>query len=241
LRALPHETKERMGMGLTFWLSAAVFAVRFSADAAFLRLLRNGDKRAIGELVQRHHPSLVRLANSIVKNRAVAEEVAQETWIAVITRLASFEGRSSFSTWIISILLNKAKDHLKREGRYTAMSDGADEGGDDAERALQRRFDQNGHWSEPPLSFESLTPERIVAGRELWQHARQMIDCLPPAQRAVMIMRDVEGMDPSDICRLLEITSENQRILLHRARTRIRSEMEMLMMQTTAGAAVTKA
>lgn len=228
-------------MGLSFWLSAAAFAVKFSVDAHFLRLLRDGDKRAMSQLVERHHPALVRLANTIVKNRAVAEEVAQETWLAVITNLPSFEGRSALSTWIISILLNKAKNHAKREGRYAALGTGEEEKVSDCERALQRRFDKNGHWSEPPLSFDGLTPERIVAGRELWQHVRQMIDGLPPAQKAVLIMRDVEGIEATEACRILEITAENQRLLLHRARTRIRSEIEKLMADRADMALFTKA
>lgn len=194
----------------------------------------------MSQLVECHHPALVRLANTIVKNRAVAEEVAQETWLAVITNLPSFEGRSALSTWIISILLNKAKNHAKREGRYAALGNG-DEEKSDSERALQRRFDENGHWSEPPLSFDGLTPERIVAGRELWRHVRQMIEHLPPAQKAVLIMRDVEGVEAIETCRLLEITAENQRILLHRARTRIRNEIERLMADGVAEPLLTKA
>jgi RNA polymerase sigma factor (sigma-70 family) len=212
-------------MGLTFWLSAAAFAVKFSIDEHFLSLLRRGDQKAMSELIARHHGALVRLADSIVRNRAVAEEVAQETWLAVIANLGSFEGRSALSTWIISILLNKAKNHAKRESRYAALGKGEDPGRD-PEQTLRSRFDESGHWSEAPVSFDGLTPERIVAGRHLWEHVRQMIDRLPPAQKAVLVMRDVEGADAAETCRLLDLTPENQRTLLHRARTRIRDEIE---------------
>lgn len=212
-------------MGLTFWLSAAAFAVKFSIDEHFLSLLRRGDQKAMSELIARHHGALVRLADSIVRNRAVAEEVAQETWLAVIANLGSFEGRSALSTWIISILLNKAKNHAKRESRYAALGKGEDPGRD-PEQTLRSRFDESGHWSEAPVSFDGLTPERIVAGRHLWEHVRQMIDRLPPAQKAVLVMRDVEGADAAETCRLLDLTPENQRTLLHQARTRIRDEIE---------------
>ncbi|MFQ6160130.1 RNA polymerase sigma factor [Sinorhizobium meliloti] len=121
-------------MGLTFWLSAAAFAVKFSIDEHFLSLLRRGDQKAMSELIARHHGALVRLADSIVRNRAVAEEVAQETWLAVIANLGSFEGRSALSTWIISILLNKAKNHAKRESRYAALGKGEDPGRDPSRR-----------------------------------------------------------------------------------------------------------
>ncbi|OJF97643.1 RNA polymerase sigma factor [Pararhizobium antarcticum] len=179
-------------------------------------------------LVERHHRALVGLAQTIVKNRATAEDVAQETWVAVIANIRKFEGKSAFSTWIIAILLNKAKTYAKREGRYTVLLE-EEHGADEEDAVSASRFDNSDHWIEPPSSFDGLNPERIFAGRQLWKHVSDVIDLLPPAQKAVVIMRDVEGSDAAETCKLLQLTPANQRILLHRARARIRNEIENLL------------
>lgn len=216
-----------VSMGITFWFAAVGFGIRIHADGLFLEQLRSGNPEALCKLVERHHGALVGLAQTIVKNRAVAEDVAQDTWVAVIANIARFEGRSALSTWIISILLNKAKTYAKREGRYTALAAEPD-GADDDQAVSPDRFDKSGHWIQPPASFDGLNPERIFAGRQLWQHVRAVIELLPEAQKAVLIMRDVEGVDAAETCRQLDLTQENQRILLHRARARIRKEIEIL-------------
>jgi len=222
-------------MNFLFWLAAAGFALRIHADGLFLERLRSGNPEALRTLVERHHAALVGLAQTIVKNRAAAEDVAQETWLAVIANIAKFEGKSALSTWIIAILLNKAKTSARREGRYTALA--AEENqGDDEPAVAPSRFKADGHWGDPPMPFDGLSPERIVAGRQLWQHVRAIIELLPPAQKAVLIMRDVEGNNSAETCKLLDLTPENQRILLHRARARIRNELESLMRNTAHGA-----
>ena len=214
-------------MSVTFWFAAISLGLRIHADGLFLDQLRSGDAEALRALVERHHAALVGLAQTIVKNRATAEDVAQETWLAVIANISKFEGKAALSTWIIAILLNKAKTYAKREGRYTSLAQEEDHG-DDEQAVSASRFDASGHWSDPPASFDGLNPERILAGRQLWQHVQQVIDLLPAAQKAVVIMRDVEGHGSAETCRLLDLSPENQRILLHRARARIRSEIENL-------------
>jgi RNA polymerase sigma-70 factor (ECF subfamily) len=221
-------------MSFTFLVAAVGFGLRIHADGLFLEQLRSGDPEALRLLVEKHHAALVGLAQTIVKNRATAEDVAQETWLAVIANISRFEGKAALSTWIIAILFNKAKTYAKREGRYSPLAEEADRD-DDNDRVLASRFDNTGHWVDPPQSFDGLNPERIFGGRQLWNHVRDMIDRLPPAQKAVLIMRDVEGHDAGHTCELLDLTPENQRVMLHRARTRIRNEIENLLLGKTSG------
>jgi RNA polymerase sigma-70 factor (ECF subfamily) len=143
----------------------------------------------------------------------------------VITGLDGFDGRSSLATWIIAILLNKARTAAKSQRRYVQLD--LDAGGDEPE-VDPARFSPDGHWIDPPPSFDGADPERIVAGRQIWEHVRAAIDRLPPAQKAVLLLRDVEGRDAAEACSLLGITAENQRILLHRARARLRALVEDL-------------
>lgn len=216
-------------MGLTFFVAAVGFGLRIHADGLFLEQLRSGDPEALRLLVERHHAALVGLAQTVVKNRAMAEDVAQETWLSVIANISRFEGKAALSTWIIAILFNKAKTYAKREGRYTPLAQEIDQGSENDEVSASR-FDATGHWVDPPRSFDGLNPERIFAGKQLWNHVREMIDRLPPVQKAVLIMRDVEGHDSARTCELLELSPENQRVMLHRARTRIRNEIEALLL-----------
>lgn len=218
-----------MGISLGFWIAAAGFALRIHADSEFLARLKNGDPAALRSLVERHHGALVGLAQTIVKNRSAAEDIAQETWLSVLANVSRFEERSQLSSWIIAILLNKAKTHARKEGRYTSLAEEATGDAGDGLDLPPERFDESGHWRQAPLSFDGLTPERIVAGREMWKHVRAVIDLLPDAQKAVLIMRDIEGKDASEVCLALDITAENQRILLHRARTRVRNRMEAVL------------
>ncbi|MBH0237196.1 RNA polymerase sigma factor [Methylobrevis albus] len=212
-----------------FWLSAAAFALRISTDALMVEALRQRDPAALRQLVDRHHAALVGLAQSIVGRRGLAEEVAQETWLAVFAHIDQFDGRAQLSTWIIAILMNKAKSLARRERRYVALPEQADGEMAAPFRAVAAdRFDESGHWREAPAGFDGLDPERILAGRQLWHHVDGFIAALPPAQRAVMILRDVEGHDAAETCRLLDISPENQRVLLHRARARVRSLLEAL-------------
>ena len=216
-------------MSFTFLVAAVGFGLRIHADGLFLEQLRRGDPEALRLLVERHHAALVGLAQTIVKNPATAEDVAQETWLAVIANISRFEGKAALSTWIIAILFNKAKTYAKREGRYAPLAQEAYQS-DETEHVAASRFDVTGHWVDPPRSFDGLNPERIFAGRQMWKHVREMIEQLPPAHKAVLIMRDVEGHDAAETCQILELSPEYQRVILHRARTRIRNEIEGLLL-----------
>lgn len=192
---------------------------------ADLDRLRAGDRAALTALIGRHHGSMLALARSILRDAAAAEDAAQEAWIAVMAGLPAFEGRSRLSTWILAILVNKARSHARREGRYVPL---ALEDDPENEAEGPKRFDASGHWRVRPDSLAAITPERILAGREALDHVRGLIDQLPPAQRAVLVLRDVEGESADETAALLGLSAENQRVLLHRARTRLRRALEDL-------------
>jgi RNA polymerase sigma-70 factor (ECF subfamily) len=193
-------------------------------DAALLERLRAGDEAAFMELVERHHGALVRLARSFVSSQAVAEEVAQETWLGVLNGLDRFEGRSSLKTWIFRILVNRAKTRGQRESRSVPFSalDDPEGGGPSVD---PDRFAEAGAWSSPPRAWEGEPVDRLLAGE-----ARGVIDDaiakLPPAQRSVITLRDLEGLDAGETCDLLDLTDGNQRVLLHRARSAVRQALE---------------
>jgi len=211
---------------ISFWIAAAGFGIRIAADRIFLGRLKARDPAAVTDLVRRHHAALVSLARSVVKDAAVAEDVAQDTWIAVMAGIDGFDGRAALSTWIIAILMNKARSHLRKQKRWVQLDE--ETTADDGALVDPARFRADGHWADPPVPLDGLSPERIVMGRELWKTVRERIETLPPGQRAVLIMRDVEGRDAEETCALLEISPENQRVLLHRARAKLRAFLEDL-------------
>jgi RNA polymerase sigma-70 factor (ECF subfamily) len=192
-------------------------------DAALLKQLRAGDEAAFMELVERYHGALVRLARSFVSSQAVAEEVAQETWLGVLNGIDRFEGRSSLKTWIFRILVNRAKTRGERESRSVPFSSLDDPDGEPS--VDPDRFVGAGAWSSPPRRWEGEPLERLLAGE-----ARDTIEAaiaeLPPAQRSVITLRDLEGLDADETCELLDLTDGNQRVLLHRARGKVRQALE---------------
>ncbi len=193
----------------------------------FLALLRDGDGGAYRKLIRRFHGSLVGTASAIIGSRAQAEEVVQDAWLAVFSGIGKFEGRSSLASWLFAIVLNRARTRASREGRLVALP--TLEGGEGQERAVPlERFVADGHWTEPPKLWDELDPERMVAGRQLWTHVREAIEALPSGQKAVIILRDIEGATAEEACALLAISPENQRVLLHRARGRVRRTIEVL-------------
>jgi len=196
-------------------------------DPGFLARLRQGEPAAYRVLVRRLHASLVGVATAVIGSRAQAEEVVQDSWLAVYSGIGRFEGRSSLTTWLFSIVLNRARTRAGREGRLMALP--VLDGGEPNERAVPRSaFQPDGHWIDPPRLWDELDPERVVGGRQLWEHVQAAIERLPQGQRAVLLLRDIEGCPAEDICALLEITPENQRVLLHRARGRIRAAVDAL-------------
>jgi len=197
-------------------------------DPRFLDRLRRGDPNAYRILVRRFHASLVRFAASIIGSHAQAEEVVQDSWLAVCAGVGRFEGRSSLVTWIFSIVTNRARTRASREGRLVGLG-ALMEGSPANDRGVPLSdFKADGHWAEAPKLWDDLNPERIVSGRQLWDHVQTVIDRLPPGQRAVILLRDMEGRDAEETCALLELSPENQRVLLHRARSRIRQEIDTL-------------
>jgi RNA polymerase sigma-70 factor (ECF subfamily) len=197
-------------------------------DPRFLARLRQGDASAYRLLVRRFHASLVRFAASIIGSHAQAEEVVQDAWLAVYAGVGRFEERSSLVTWIFSIVMNRARTRVSREGRLVGLG-ALMEGTAPGDRGVPlSEFKPDGHWAETPRLWDELNPERIVGGRQLWDHVQAVIDQLPSGQRAVILLRDMEGRDAAETCQLLEISAENQRVLLHRARCRIRQEIDTL-------------
>jgi RNA polymerase sigma-70 factor (ECF subfamily) len=197
-------------------------------EPEFLARLRRGDEQAYRALIRRFHGSLIGVAASIIGSRAQAEEVVQDAWLAVFAGVGAFEGRSSIVTWLFSIVLNRARTRASREGRLVGLPsllEGTDPGG----RAVDiSAFKPDGHWVEAPRLWDELDPERIVGGRQLWNHVMDVIERLPAGQRAVITMRDMEGCEAEEVCSLLEISAENQRVLLHRARGRVRQAVDAL-------------
>lgn len=197
-------------------------------DPAFLARLRAGEQGAYQQLIRRFHASLVSVANSIIGSRAQAEEVVQDSWLAVFNGISRFEGRSSLATWLFSIVLNRARTRASREKRLVGLP-GILDGAQGNERAVDlTEFQPDGHWVDAPRLWDELNPERVVAGRQLWAHVQAAIERLPAGQRAVIILRDMEGRDAEEACALLGISAENQRVLLHRARGRIRKTIDAL-------------
>lgn len=199
-------------------------------DSDLIAALRRGDEAAFVMLVERYHLALVRLAQTYVSSYALAEEVAQETWLGVLQGLQRFEGRSSLKTWIFHILTNRAKTRGQREGRSIPFSELWN--GDDAppEPAVDpRRFRATepwiDHWAAPPQSWEHIPEQRLLS-----QETRAQIDAaiamLPSSQRLVLTLRDVEGLSAHEVCSMLDVSEANQRVLLHRARSRVRSALE---------------
>jgi len=198
-------------------------------EAALVERLRAGDEAAFERIVTCYHGPLLRLAQAHVASRAIAEEVVQDTFLAVMEGLHAFEGRSSFRSWIFRILSNRAKTRGVREARSAPFSALAAEGAGDEPAVAPERFDARGRWAAPPRSWEGVSPESLVADREIRVQVERAIEELPEAQRAVITLRDIEGLEGPEVCAILDLTEANQRVLLHRARARIRARLEVAM------------
>ncbi len=205
--------------------------VAAAEELALVAALRQGDERAFMRLVERYHMALIHMALAYVASRAVAEEVAQDTWVAVLQGIGRFEGRSSLKTWIFRILSNKAKTRGEREGRivpFSALSASDDEGDEPA--VAPERFQSGddpypGGWRTPPAGWDTI-PEDHLLGRETREMVERAIALLPPNQRTVITLRDVEGWSAEEVRDLLSISDANQRVLLHRARSKVRAALE---------------
>ena len=200
-------------------------------EARLLDGLRAGDEAAFRELVTAHGPMLMRLAMMHVPSRAVAEEVVQETWLAVLSGIDRFEGRSSLRTWLTSILLNTARTRGERERRTLPFSllrrrgeEGRDEPAVPPARFQGRRGEQPGQWARPPLEWGP--PEDWLEAEATRGVLLKAIASLAPRQRAVIALRDISGWSPEEVRNALDVSETNQRVLLHRARSKVRAELE---------------
>jgi RNA polymerase sigma-70 factor, ECF subfamily len=187
------------------------------ADSELLPLLLAGDEAAFCEVVERYHRRLVRFAATFVHDRGAAEDVAQETWLAVLRGIEKFEGRSSLQTWLFGICANRARTAYTRDARVVPV--------DDIEPTVDpARFDALGSWATPPELWSDV--DSRLDAEALVPVVRAAIEALPDQQRQVVTLRDVEGLTSKDVCMVLAITEINQRVLLHRGRARVRRAVE---------------
>jgi RNA polymerase sigma-70 factor (ECF subfamily) len=187
-------------------------------DELLVARLRAGDEQAFVELVARHHTAMVRIACSFVSSTAVAEEVVQDTWLGVLRGIDGFAGRSSFRTWLLRILVNRARSTGVREHRSVAVGD--------AGPAVDRsRFDASGAWASPPQHWVEDSEARLLA-EGLADQIQAALGELPARQREVVVLRDVDGLSGPEVCDVLEISEANQRVLLHRGRSHLRQALE---------------
>lgn len=195
-------------------------------DAQIIARLRAGDEQVFDALVTRHYATMMAVARTHVSSRAVAEEVVQDAWLGVLQGLDRFEGRSSLKTWIIAILVNKAKTRGQREGRsvpFASLERG--EPAVEPGRFRTRVETYPGHWRSSPSSWGA-SPDVVTQDRETLRVALRAISELPPVQQSVIRMRDLEGSSSEEVCAVLDISAANQRVLLHRARSRVRAALE---------------
>ena len=199
-----------------------------ASDEQTVAALRAGDERAFRELFARTYPMMMRVARGYVASDAVAEEIVQDTWLAIVTGIDRFEGRSALGTWIFSILTNQAKTHSARERRALPLTC---VGPRDAEEPVvdPDRFQKDdeawpGHWATPPRPWHK--PERRLLSLETREHLKDALAELPERQRLIVGLRDIDGHSAEEVCDLLGLSQENQRVLLHRGRSRLRAVLE---------------
>lgn len=209
-----------------------------AAEVALVAALRAGDESAFATLLDRYQRPLVRLALMYVPNREAAEDVVQETWMGVVRGIDRFEGRSSLKTWLFRILVNRAKTRGVAERRQVVFS-ALKEAGDPEASAVDpaRFFDESsrwaGFWSAPPERWEGIPEDRLL-GSEVRTLVDEVVARLPPNQREVITMRDVRGLTSVEVCDILGVSEANQRVLLHRARSKVRAHLEEYLTPTVA-------
>jgi RNA polymerase sigma-70 factor (ECF subfamily) len=206
-------------------------------DHELVQRLREGDETAFVELIDRYGATMLRVAQMYVRDRATAEEVVQETWLAVLNGIDRFEERSSLKTWLFRILTNRAKTRGEREGRMVPFSSLAfasaddDEPSVDPDRFLGPDSPHPGAWAAPPVGW----PQDRLLQSETLGVIEMAIEKLPDAQREVILLRDVDGWEPMEVSDVLGITDGNQRVLLHRARSKVRAALEEYLNPEIAG------
>jgi RNA polymerase sigma-70 factor, ECF subfamily len=197
-------------------------------EAVLVGRLRDGDESAFEDTVERFYPAMIAIARGYVRSRAVADEVVQEAWLGVLRGLDRFEGRSSLRTWVLQIVANIARTRAVREARSVPFSSFELEGDEPVVEAERFRGPDDpfpGHWTSYPTDWETL-PEQQLLARETLDLVRRAIEELPETQRVVITLRDMTGCSPEEVCEILSISEGNQRVLLHRARARVRAQLE---------------
>lgn len=190
------------------------------ADDELVTQVLAGQEDAFAALVCRYQNPLLRLARHFVRDSQTAEDVVQDTWMGFLRGIERFEGRSTFKTWLYRVLANRARTRAVREARYVPLEP-EDGGGSDHS---PDQFDRAGAWRTPPRDWR-ITPERITLSAEVRVLLKEALAGLPEGQRAVVDLRDVQGLDAGEVCNILGLTETNQRVLLHRGRTRIRAAL----------------
>ena len=195
-------------------------------ELSLVSALRGGDESAFLEIVGRYHASMLRIALAFVHSPALAEEVVQETWLAVLEGISRFEGRSALRSSIFRILANRARTRAQREARtrpFSSLEEEDDGPTVDPARFLPEDHPQwPGHWAAPPSPW----PDARLMAAETRALAQRAIDALPPMQKQVILLRDVEGCSAEEVCEALGLSDGNQRVLLHRARAGVRGALE---------------
>jgi len=190
----------------------------YSDEQALIQQLLNSDEHAYRHIVKNYQGSMLYVARSIV-GAANADEIVQDAWLSVIKALPKFEGRSSLKTWILRIVSNSAKTRLRKESRQFAAGNAADL--EVLSNLSSEKFNENGSWATPPKHWDIASPDALIASEELNNVIRRTIDKLPALQQSIVTLREMEGLGMEDICKILEISESNSRVLLHRARTKI--------------------
>jgi RNA polymerase sigma-70 factor (ECF subfamily) len=198
----------------------------YSNDEGIVAAIRGGDEAAFLALVEAYHTGFVRLARLWCSDTALAEDVVQETWVTALEQLDRFAGRSTLKTWLCGILHNHARNRLRKEQRTVPLSVTEDEPAVDRSRFSPHGHRWDGHWATPPTPWR-LTPEQALYSRELGNILEAAIAELPAAQREVLVFRDVEGLTGEETCAVLGVSENNQRVLLHRARSKLRNRLEL--------------
>jgi len=204
------------------------------SDEETLAALRRGDERVFVELVEQHQSLMLRVASRYVRNRAVAEEVVQETWLGVLNGLRNFESRASLKTWIFRILTNRAITRAEREGRAVPFSSLGDPGPDEPAVDPDRFRPDGDRWPGGWKCFPEPLPQERLLERETLALIGSAISELPERQHTVITLRDVEGWSSEEVCQALAISEANQRVLLHRARSKVRRRLETYLDPTPA-------
>ena len=194
----------------------------YGGEMQLVTALAKGDRTAFPSLFRKHNAAMVRLATGITGSKAVAEEVAQDAWLAVLNNIARFEGRASLASWIFAILINKARSRARVEGRSVSFdADGEDDN-------LAAAFDGRGRWKDMPELWDQIGADRIINGRRLLEIVMAAIEALPANQKAVMILRGQQELKPDEVCAILAISEGNMRVLLHRARLAVRAVIDQV-------------